>query len=275
MDRADLADFLRRCRARLDPSAVGLPPGARRRTPGLRREEVARLTGMSVDYYTRLEQGRGPQPSTQMLAALSRALRLSDDERDHVYHLAGHQPPARHAGTGHVRPGLLRLLDQLTECAAQVVSDLGVTLAQNHLAQVLVGSSGTSFYLTWFTDPSRRSLIPPEDHDHHSRTHVADLRATAARRHHDPQVADLIRRLRAGSAEFARLWDEHEVAVKRSDTKRFVHPAVGTIEVDCEVLLTPEHDQRLLVYTARPGTRAHEQLQLLRVVGLQDLTRPG
>jgi transcriptional regulator with XRE-family HTH domain len=276
MDRTELADFLRRRRARLDPTHVGLPAGARRRTPGLRREEVAGLAGMSVDYYVRLEQARSPQPSIQMLAALSRALRLSDDERDHIYHLSGHEPPSRLSTSGMVRVGLLPVLDQLTESAAQVVSDLGVTLAQNYLAQVLLGFErlGRSFYLTWFTDPETRTRVPAEDHEQLSRVHVADLRATAARRAVDPQVAELVRRLRAGSAEFSRLWDEHHVAVRRSDTKRFIHPAFGTIEVDCEVLLTPEHDQRLLVYSARPGSMAQEQLRLLRVVGLQDLSQP-
>jgi transcriptional regulator with XRE-family HTH domain len=276
MNRPELADFLRRCRQRLEPADVGLQPGARRRTIGLRREEVAALAGMSADYYARLEQQRSRQPSTNMLAALSRALRLTDDERDHLHHLAGHEPPSRLVISAHVRPGLLPVLDQLTESAAQVVSDIGLVLAQNYLAQVLLGPErlGTNFYLTWFLDPVGRALVPPEDHAHHSRTHVADLRATAARRTVDPRVGTLIRRLRSGSAEFARLWDEHEVAVKRSDRKRFVHPVIGLVELDCEVLLTPDHDLRLVVYSAPPGTAAHDQLRLLRVVGLQDLTRP-
>jgi hypothetical protein len=224
----------------------------------------------------RLEQARGPQPSTQMLMALSRAMRLSDDERDHIFHLAGHEAPARLSSSGMVRVGLLPVLDQLTESAAMVISDLGVTLAQNYLAQVLQGPErlGRSFYVSWFLDPWGRDRIPADDHAHLSRVHAADLRATAARRAVDPQVTTLVRRLRAGSEEFRRLWDEHQVAVRRSDTKRFIHPTVGTIEVDCEVLLTPEHDQRLVVYSARPGTPALEQMRLLRVVGLQDLSRP-
>jgi len=276
MNRPELADFLRRCRHRLEPADVGLPPGARRRTAGLRREEVAALAGMSTDYYARLEQQRSPQPSLQMLAALSRALRLTDDERDHLHHLAGHEPPARLIISAHVRPGLLPVLDQLTESAAQVVSDVGYTLAQNYLAQVLLGPDRLerNFYVTWFLDPQGRALVPPEDHPHHSRTHVADLRATAARRQVDPRVGALIRRLRAGSPEFVRLWDEHEVAVKRSDRKRFLHPVIGLIELNCEVLFTPDQDQRLVVYSAPPGTPAHDQLRLLAVIGLQDLSRP-
>jgi transcriptional regulator with XRE-family HTH domain len=276
MNRPELADFLRRCRHRLEPADVGVPPGARRRTAGLRREEVAALAGMSTDYYARLEQQRSPQPSLQMLAALSRALRLTDDERDHLHHLSGHEPPTRLVISAHVRPGLLPVLDQLTESAAQVVSDVGFTLAQNYLAQALLGPDRLhrNFYESWFLDPHGRALVPPEDYRHHSRTHAADLRATAARREVDPRVGALIRRLRAGSAEFAQLWDQHEVAVKRSDRKRFIHPVVGLITLDCEVLFTPEQDQRLLVYSAPPGSAAHDQLQLLRVVGLQDLSRP-
>lgn len=276
MDRAELADFLRRRRARLDPADVGLPAGSRRRIRGLRREEVSGLAGMSVDYYVRLEQARGPQPSPQMLLALSRALRLSEDERDHIFHLSGHGAPSRLHTSGMVRVGLLPILDQLTDSAAQVVSDLGVTLAQNFLAQVLSGPEllGRNFYVTWFTDQASRERSPAEDHENQSRVHVADLRATAARRAVDPEVKALVRRLRAESEEFRRLWSEHHVAVRRSDTKRFIHPAVGVIEVDCEVLMTPEQDQRLIVLSGRPGTEAHDKLRLLRVVGLQDLSRP-
>ncbi|MGW7003813.1 helix-turn-helix domain-containing protein, partial [Streptomyces sp. NPDC054933] len=123
MDKVELAHFLRRRRELLQPTDVGVPPGARRRTPGLRRYEVAQLAGMSPDYYIRLEQGRGPQPSAQMLTALARALRLSIDERDHLFHLAGHHAPPAFGADDHVSPGLLRLLDALTELPAQVVSD--------------------------------------------------------------------------------------------------------------------------------------------------------
>src|SRR5688572_14694342 len=139
MNRAELADFLRRRRARLDPADVGLPAGTRRRTAGLRREEVAGLAGMSVDYYVRLEQARSPQPSVQMLLALSRAMRLSEDERDHIFFLSGHEAPSRLSSSGMVRVGLLPILDQLTESPALVISDLGVTLAENYLAQVING----------------------------------------------------------------------------------------------------------------------------------------
>nr|WP_225794179.1 helix-turn-helix transcriptional regulator [Streptomyces aculeolatus] len=279
VDRAQLADFLRRSRARLTPADVGLPPGARRRTPGLRREEVAQLAGMSTDHYTRLEQARGSRPSRQMLAAVARGLRLGDDERDHLFHLAGEEPPRAGRGAGaHVRPGLLLILDRLTDTPAQVLADCGDVLAQNALSRALSGDAaaragdGRNIVWRFFAEPDGRALIPPEDRAHVARRSVADLRATLARRPDDARVAGLVRRLRARSAEFAALWEEHDVAVRRREVKRFVHPVVGLLELDCEVLLNPEHDQRLVVYTARPGSESHERLELLRVVGLQRLT---
>ncbi|CAG6394518.1 helix-turn-helix transcriptional regulator [Streptomyces cocklensis] len=278
MDRPELADFLRRSRDRLNPADVGLGGGARRRTPGLRREEVAQLAGMSVDYYTRLEQARGPRPSRQMLGALARALRLTSDERDHVFHLAGEEPPRETGGSGHVRPGLLLVLDRLHDTPAQVVSDIGDILVQNTMASALLGDVSArppemrNSVRRAFTEPSAMDIFPPEDHETLLRTHVAHLRAVLAARPDDPRAASLVAELRARSEPFERLWSEHKVAVRRSDTKRFRHPVVGDMELDCEVLLSTWHDQRLIVYTARPGTEAYERLQLLRVVGLQDLT---
>ncbi|MFF0587155.1 helix-turn-helix transcriptional regulator [Streptomyces sp. NPDC003781] len=279
MDRTELADFLRRCRTRLAPADVGLPRGARRRTPGLRREEVAQLAGMSTDHYTRLEQARGSRPSRQMLAAVARALRLTDDERDHLFHLGGEEPSHHRTPTDHVRPGLLLILDRLTDVPARVVSDRGDVLAQNAMSKALHGDAAAGpeaeHNVVWrfFTDPAAREHFPAEDHARAARAAVADLRATLARRPDDPRLKALVRRLRARSEEFSALWDHHEVAVRRADVKRFLHPVVGLLELDCEVLLSPEHDQRLVVYTARPGSESHERLELLRVVGLQDLTR--
>ncbi|MFC1411864.1 helix-turn-helix transcriptional regulator [Streptacidiphilus sp. N1-12] len=278
MDRTEMADFLRHCRARLAPADVGLSQGARRRTPGLRREEVAQLAGMSTDHYTRLEQARGSRPSRQMLAAVARALRLTGDERDHLFHLAGEEPPRNRPTTTHVRPGLLLVLDRLTDTPAQVVSDSGDILAQNPMAKALHGDASArpeaEHNIVWryFTDPAARELFPAEDREHAARVAVADLRAAAARHPDDARLAGLVRRLRARSEEFSTLWDTHEVAVRRAATKRFCHPVVGLLELDCEVLLSPEHDQRLVVHTARPGSESHERLELLRVVGLQNLT---
>ncbi|MFI5792461.1 helix-turn-helix transcriptional regulator [Streptomyces sp. NPDC051677] len=278
MNRPELADFLRRGRARLTPSAVGLTAGARRRTPGLRREEVAQLAGMSVDYYTRLEQRRGPRPSRQMLAALARALRLTDDERDHLFHLAGEEPPRRETASKHVSPGLLLILDRLYDAPAQVVTDCGEVLAQNAMGRALTldvmsrPRRERNLLRRYFLDPDARGLFPEEDRPDHARAQVANLRAVTAARPDDPEPAALVAELRAGSEEFARLWDAHEVALRHKATKRFLHPLVGLLELDCEVLLSHEHHQLLVIHTARPGTDTHERLQLLRVLGLQDMS---
>ncbi|MEW2166153.1 helix-turn-helix transcriptional regulator [Streptomyces sp. NPDC007084] len=274
MNRAELADFLRRARARLSPSDVGLTAGSRRRTPGLRREEVAALAGMSVDYYTRLEQSRGPRPSRQMLGALARALRLTGDERDHLFHLAGEEPPRAGSASEHVRPGLLLILDRLHDAPALVMTDYGVILAQNALSAALTGDAepGRNAIRGFFTDPRVQDLFPPEDRPEHARSHVASLRAVTAARPDDPAPAALVAELRAASREFAELWEDHEVAVRRSATKRFLHPAVGLLELDCEVLLSSGDNQLLLVHTARPGSESHDRLQLLRVLGLQNMS---
>ncbi|MFB8037960.1 helix-turn-helix transcriptional regulator [Streptomyces sp. NPDC056004] len=273
LDRAELADFLRRCRARLEPADVGLTGGSRRRTPGLRREEVAQLAGASVDHYTRLEQSRGSRPSRQMLSALARALRLSRDERDHLFHLAGEEPPRdRHGPTQHVRPGLLMVLDRLHDAPAQVFSDRGEVLAQNAMAVALTGEArpGRNIIRDWFTDPAGRVCFPPEDHEAHSRTHVAQLRAVLAARPGDAPLGALVRELREGSEEFETLWTEHRVALRRAEHKRFLHPVVGLLDLECEVLLSAACGQSLVIHTARPGSEAYERLQLLRVVGVQE-----
>src|SRR5688500_12182334 len=200
MQRDQLADFLRRRRQAIRPAEVGLVDGPRRRTTGLRREEVAMLAGMSVDYVVRLEQGRSSQPSTQLLGALSRALRLSEDERSHLFHLAGHQPPPADGLARMARVGLVRLLDQLGDTPAMVLSDLGEVLAQNRAAVLMSGNhtgfSGDRRYpvYRWFTEPAARAFSPIEEHEHHARQLVADLRATAGRRSGDPTVTGLVKR---------------------------------------------------------------------------------
>lgn len=277
MNRAELSDFLRRSRARLDPSDVGLTAGARRRTPGLRREEVAQLAGMSVDYYTRLEQSRGPRPSRQMLTALARALRLTADEHDHLFHLTGEEPPRRSGASGHPSPGLLLLLDRLHDTPAMVASDCGEVLAQNALSKALSGDTASgpprdrNLLRRFFLDPTARDLFPPEDVPDHARAHVANLRAVAASRPDDPEPTELVAELRAKSEEFSRLWEEHEVAIRRQSTKRFRHPLVGLLELDCEILLNQDAHHLLIIHTARRGTESYERLELLRVVGLQNM----
>src|SRR6202167_5532871 len=171
MDRAALADFLRHRREALRPEDVGLPPGARRRATGVRREEVAALAVMSADYYTRLEQQRGPQPSEQMLASLARALRLTSGERDYLFQMAGHNPPAPIAAATHVAPALLRVLDRLADTPALILSSLGETLVQNRMADALFGDKSAHTGLArseiyrWFTDPAERQRYPEHDRD--------------------------------------------------------------------------------------------------------------
>ncbi|MFI5528590.1 helix-turn-helix transcriptional regulator [Kitasatospora sp. NPDC051853] len=281
MDRRELADFLRRCRERINPQDVGLPAGSRRRTPGLRREEVVQLAGMSADYYIRLEQARSPQPSPQILASLARALRMSEDERDHLYLLAGHRPPAgRQYGT-FVQPGLLYLLDQLKETPAQLLSDLGDLLAQNAMATALFGTvcsiqeDGRNVVWRWFTDPAVRAAYPAEEHDRLGRVHVADLRAAVARRSGDAASTALVRRLSEASEEFRTLWELHEVAVRRTSRMLVDHPSIGPISLDCQTLLTPGEDQRLLIFTPPPGTADINHLELLRVVGTERFSTAG
>ena len=275
MEREQLADFLRRRREAIRPGEVGLAEGPRRRLAGLRREEVAMLAGISVDYVVRLEQGRSSQPSTQLLGALSRALRLSDDERGHLFHLAGHQPPPADGIARLARAGLVRMLDLLGGTPALVVSDLGEILAQNWLSTLVTGDfrclAGDNRYMIyrWFADPAARAFTPPEDHARHARQLVSDLRATAGRRAGDPAVIHLVERLSATGEEFRRLWAEHEVGVRRADRKTMLHARVGPLVMDCETLVTPDLRQELVVLT--PADReTRERLALLRVLGTQD-----
>lgn len=281
MNLPELGAFLRTRRDRIRPGEVGLPQGPRRRVPGLRREEVAQLAGLSADYYTELERGSaktGVQPSAQTLAALARALRLNGDERDHLFHLAERPiPPSAHGPSAHVQPALLGLLDRLSNTPARVITDLHETLVENDLALTLLGRSpahrgpAASLVYRWFTDPQAREIYPPEDHPHHSRVFVADLQAAAARRGRDAEVTKMVAVLRRRSEEFAALWDTHDVAVRRMDHKRIVHPMLGVIELDCHNLLSEDGRQRLLWFTAPPGSPGAEQLELLSVVGTQEL----
>ena len=273
MDRTELADFLRRTRGRLHPADVGLPEGPRRRTPGLRREEVAQLSGMSVDYYMRLEQARSPQPSTQMLSALARALRLTDDGRDHLYLLAGHRPPAGPVAGEEIRPALRFLLEQMRDTPLQITSDLGDLLAQNAAAEALFGCACSlegperNLVWAWFTRTRTREAHPADQWDAASRCHVGDLRAAVARRGGDAASTALVKRLLAHSEEFAELWEQHEVRVRRGAVLRLRHPETGTIELAAETLLTPAEDQRVLIFTPLPGSADAQALTRLRALG--------
>lgn len=275
---AELGAFLRSRRERIRPEDVGLIAGPRRRVLGLRREEVAHLAGASVDYYNELERGAGSQPSEQMLAVLARALRLTADERSHLYHLADRPVPVQGGVASHVPPGMLDLLTRLRSTPAQVITDLHVTLAQNALAIALLGDQSmfrgrqASFVYRWFTDPGARSIYPSEDHELQSRAFVADLRAAAARRDaKDVEAQTLIEELLHVSPEFVATWAEHDVAFRRDDRKRIVHPALGVVEVNCLNLFSEDGRQRLLWFTPALGTPSADKLDFLAVVGTQEL----
>ncbi|MEV7988612.1 helix-turn-helix transcriptional regulator [Micromonospora sp. NPDC085948] len=275
MDRAPLASFLRTRREALQPEDVGLPRGTRRRTSGLRREEVATLSGMSTDYYSRLEQQRGPHPSEQMLAALARGLRLSRAERDHLFQLAGHAVPHRTVRADHVNPGMMRILDRMHDTPAQVVNHLGETLAQTAPAIALLGDEtrhtglARSAHHRWFTDPAARRLHPAEDHHTQSRLLVASLHASYTRDGRGSRAATLVEDLLTRSPEFAQLWREHPVPAGYCPPKRFLHPEVGALELHCQTLVDPDASQTLLVFTAVPGSASDERLRLLTVIGGQ------
>lgn len=273
IDRAGLAEFLRSRRVALQPEDVGLPRGQRRRTSGLRREEVAALSHMSADYYARLERERGPQPSEQMLASIAQGLHLSRDERDHLFRLAGHRPPVRGAGADHLSPGMLRIFDRLADTPAEIVTELGETLRQTPLGVALVGDlcrytgPSRSIGYRWFTDPHTRELYPPEDHDFYSRMYASGLREVLALRGPDSRAARLAELLTEQSEEFRTVWAAHEVGIRPHETKRFQHPAVGLLELSCQILLDPVESHSLLVYTAAPGSESYEKVQLLSVIG--------
>lgn len=274
MDRDGLADFLRHRRQALQPEDVGLGPGRRRRTPGLRREEVAALAHMSTDFYTRLEQRRGSRPSAQTIGALGRALRLNLEERDHLLELAGYTAPPRGRRTDHVSPGLMRVLDRL-DTPAQVVSDIGVVLEQNPLARALLGVqtgySGLerSMIYRWFTGPDERHRFPVEDHNAQSRRYAAVLRAVHGRDRDDKEAYGLVDALLRRSPEFARLWEAHEVGLHPEVRKRIAHPTVGVMELDCLILTAQNETEKLVIFTATPDTEDADRLALLRVTGDQ------
>ncbi|WP_229123683.1 helix-turn-helix transcriptional regulator [Enemella evansiae] len=280
MRRDELADFLRRRREALDPRDVGLHSHGRRRTPGLRREEVAMLATMSTDYYVRLEQGRSPQPSPQLLAALGRALRLSCDELHHLYLLAGQTPPLGPDATSrHVTPAVLHIMDRLVDTPVQVIDDLGNLIAQNPVADALFGCAHPAdgeqrnIIRRWFTDPLLRAPFTADEIACLSRSHAADLRAAYTRRlalGADAEASELVETLLSESAEFAELWEQHEVEVRLTGTMKVDHPDVGRIELDVQTLTSPASDgQRIMIFTPPPCSDARSLLEVLSVIGSQ------
>jgi transcriptional regulator with XRE-family HTH domain len=279
VDRQELAGFLRSRRERINPADVGLPAGPRRRTPGLRREEVAQLAFISTEYYARLEQGRSPHPSREVLSGLARALRLSDAERDHLHHLAG-EPPAPAAGPSRqVRQSILDLLDRLPQAAATVMSASFEVIAWNDLAAALmedfsaVPRRDRNLVRKVFLD--HRNLYGVSDAEAFGRRAARQLRATAARYPDDPELAALVHDLLSGSAAFRELWASHDVTDDPTMVKTFRHPLVGPITVNCDVLDIADRDQRVVIYTATPGSPSEEALRLLSVIGTQRMDVVG
>jgi transcriptional regulator with XRE-family HTH domain len=259
-----LGEFLQARRALLTPEEAGIAPYGRRRVPGLRREELAQLAGVSVDYYVRLEQGRAAHPSAEVLDALATALQLDDVERAHLHQLA--TPSRRRRRTSapeRVAPGLERLLAQLDTVPAFVLGRRMDVLARNQLAAALLGHHAErNLARTMFLDPSCRELYA--DWERHARETVGYLRHCAARDPDDPEMAALVGELSVKSEHFARWWADHLVREKTSGTKRFRHPVVGELTIAFDTLTTPGvPDQALITYTAEPGSASETALRLL------------
>ncbi|MBM0231023.1 helix-turn-helix domain-containing protein [Micromonospora sp. STR1_7] len=277
MDRRELAVFLRSRRERITPADVGLPAGPRRRTPGLRREEAAQLAFISTEYYTRLEQARGPRPSREVLAGLARALRLSNAERSHLHHLAGAPPGPPPGPSREVRQSVLDLLQRLPQAAVIVTSAAYEVIAWNDLAAALMEDFSAlprrhrNLVRRVFLGPhpQGRRLYGVSDANAFARTSARRLRATAARYPDDPEVTELVGDLLAGSEDFAQLWASHDVGAEPTLCKTFQHPLVGPVTVNCDVLDITDRDQQVVIYTAVPGSPSEEALRLLSVIGTQ------
>jgi transcriptional regulator with XRE-family HTH domain len=261
MNRTDIAAFLRAKRAGLSPRDVGLPDGngmGPRRTPGLRRQEVAQLAGMSVDYYIRLEQGRGPHPSRQVLSALARALMLTADERDYLFRMAGEAPPPAPGPSREITPGIRHLLDSMRDIPAYVLDAASNVLAWNHLATHFIGDlSGHQDrnMIRWtFLRAPQAVIWANEDFVRFTRATVADLRAAYARYPGDPAIDSLVTEMMALSPRFADMWAANEVKVRGPMIKHIIHPQAGPLEFECQVLHIGDTGQRLITYCAAPGS---------------------
>ncbi|MFC9427614.1 helix-turn-helix transcriptional regulator [Streptomyces sp. NPDC056987] len=277
MDKQELGAFLRSRRERLRPQDVGLPSGPRRRTPGLRREEVAVLAHISTEYYVRLEQGRAPRPSGEVLAGIAGALRLTDEEADHLHVLAGTAPIRTRLHRRDVRPSILTLLERLPQTAAFVMSAVFEVLAWNDLAAALMedfdalAPKDRNLARRAFTgaEITERPLYGISDAAEFRHRVVAELRVALARYPTDPAVTGLVDELRDAGPEFARLWERHDVQSTPTLTKSFRHPVVGEVTVDCDTLTLTDRDQHLVLYSAPPGSPGAEALALLNVLGAQ------
>ncbi|MEU6546780.1 helix-turn-helix transcriptional regulator [Streptomyces sp. NPDC046859] len=270
-----LGDALRAWRDRLDPAEVGLPNGARRRVPGLRRAELAMIAGISVEYVVRLEQGRVATPSAQVCSALARALRLSDDEHAHLLRLAGHTAdPGRIPRL--IPAGVYRIMDQLAAQPVAVYDAIWQLLYGNPLFAATFGESAvgdaedSNVLVSQFLAELPRVRQSPSEREAFEASLIADLRATTSRYPDDPDVEALVAKL-GRSSRFRELWSRGAVGGHESAHKRVAHPEVGDIALLSNVLTLEDH-LRLVVFTPQPGTDARSKLDLLGAVGLQNMS---
>ena len=257
-DRSDLAHYLRQRRAAMSPPAgQGRPRTSRRRVAGLRRQEAADLAGISVEYYTRLEQGRAPRPSREILAALARGLALTGPERAHLFRLGGESPPELPAPDAVVRPGLLRMLRALDETMPVTVHDGRLDLlARNEPAAELLPPSdvtvrfGRTLAYQAFTTTALTGLLG-DGADQFLRVTASELRTALSRYPHDDYLRALLAELTTSSPTFRDYWERGEVIAWRSATKRLRHPTHGRVTYDIELLQDPERDHWVMLYTPR------------------------
>jgi transcriptional regulator with XRE-family HTH domain len=277
MATTEFGQAVHRWRDRVPPEAVGLPTGRQRRAAGLRREELALLARISVDYITRLEQGRASNPSAQVVEALARALRLSGTERAHLFRLAGLAPSGPDTVPAHITPSVQRLLDRLTGTPVAVYDASWTLLLANPPYAALMGDPsgwrGNQRNSVWrhFLGPGTRARHTPESLHAFETALVADLRATAGRYPADPRLQRLVAELRANSDRFAELWDSGVVGQHEAARKTIDHPQVGPVTLDCDILTVAGSDLRLMIYTAEPGSEDAERLALITVLGIQTL----
>ncbi|GAA5143579.1 helix-turn-helix transcriptional regulator [Nocardioides marinquilinus] len=274
----DLGSTIRAWRDRLPPAAAGLPARHGRRTTGLRREELAELAGVSVDYVVRLEQGRASTPSAQVVTALARALQLSVDERDHLFRLASLAPPSSGLVSEHLSPSVLRLLSRLDDAAVAVFAADWRLLWWNRGWAALLGDPAVvplavrNFAMCVFPVPDDGAAVAQwpvvvQDQAHTEAAVASDLRRATGRFPDDPRLAALVRSRLAGNARFAELWAAGTVSAHREDRKVIHHPAVGPISVDCDTLTDGDADLKIVVMTTAPGSEDESRMRLALVTG--------
>ncbi|MGW6446705.1 helix-turn-helix transcriptional regulator [Lentzea sp. NPDC055074] len=277
MAATEFGRAVRRWRDRLSPEAAGLPAGVHRRAAGLRREELSGLAGISVDYVTRLEQGRASNPSSQVVEALARALRLAPAEREHLFRLADLVPPNAAMVPAYVTPSVQRMLDRLAGTPVAVFDASWTLLVANQEYAALMGDPsdlrGNDRNGVWrtFLGNGGRARRTPDELEALQAAQVADLRSAVTRYPADGRLKRLVEELRAASERFAELWDSGTVGRHAAARKTIDHPRVGPVTLDCDVLSVAGSDLRIMIYTAEPGTEDAERLALLAVLGTQDL----